>query len=304
MTIPLRGWFSALVRRESLSPAWEYRVRGVIWRLLPTERGQFVGEERDIEGKAVSFFCVRQDTGALQWGNLRLREPWWIGIEAVHNDLVLLHQYAVPDFPDHKKIHALDLSTGRLLWSNEDFKYLFAYGDNIYCSGELPDGPLYVELDSMSGRQNRELDAQEVNALRRTIQYREPVDFPVPFLNSEGDHVDVGGTIEKLVAGERRIQFIEFLQRNEFLAVAYYAAIGNDSDKLPGEPLAEPLMNQHFIIAEGRTGRVLFKEVLNSRASAAVPDSFFSLGDMLYSIAGKNVLKAFNLASSGLPNSD
>ena len=294
------GWFWALVRGKRLRPVWEFTVRGVIWRLLPTGKGQFVGEERDIEKKSVSFFCIRQDTGAVQWAHLRLAESWWIGIEAVHNDVVLLHEFAMPDFPDHKKIHALDLSSGRLLWANEDLKYLFARGDNVYAARDLTEESLFVELDGSTGRERRELDPQEANSLRRRVQEGIPIDFPIPFPNAGGGRDDVGAAIEKVVAGANRVRFIEYLQRNEFLAVGYYAAIGSES----ADPLGEQLLDQHFVIAEMGTGRILYREVLNSRASAAVPDAFFGLGDRLYSISGRNVLKAFDLAGTGSPNHD
>lgn len=285
MTMLLMGWLRALVRGRSLTPAWEYAVKGVIWRVLPTETGQFVGEERNIQEKSVSFFCIRQDSGAIQWADVRLPERWWIGIEAVHNSLVLLHEFALPDFPDHKKIHALDLSSGRLRWSNEKLRYIFARGDRIYAADDL--GAVYSELDSITGEETQQLNAEEVHALRRTAQYDDPIDFPLPFVNSEGRQDDVARTIEKLVSGANRIQFIEYLQKGDILAVDYYSTIGKD-------PL-ERLMDQHFIIAERQSGRILYREVLNSNASGAVPDAFFGLGDRLFAITDKRVLKAFNL---------
>src|SRR5258705_3352973 len=154
----LTGWLRGSSRGKHLAPAWEFHVRGIIWRLLVSGKGQFVGEERNINERSVSFFCIDSESGTPLWRDLRLAEPWWIGIEALHDDLVLLHEFAMPDFPDHKKIHALDLSSGKLLWSNEEVTYLFSHGNAIYAAKDLNDVRTYLELDSMSGKERRELD--------------------------------------------------------------------------------------------------------------------------------------------------
>jgi hypothetical protein len=262
--------------------------------LLATGRGQFVGEERNVQEKSVSFFCIDEESGTPRWNDLKLEEPWWIGIEALHDDLLLLHEFAVPDFPDHKKIHAFDLSSGKLRWSNPEVKYLFSHNGSIYASNDRREGTVYLELDGMTGRETRELDGESLNSIRKSVRYEELLDFPVPFvkaagdsdMHSAGEQPDLASTMAKLLSGAERILFVEYLRKGNLLGVAYYAAIENDP--------VDPLLDHHFIIAEEESGRILYRDILNSHASAAVPDAFFGRGDRFYSISGKKVLRAFN----------
>ncbi|HEY6192242.1 MAG TPA: DUF4905 domain-containing protein [Bacteroidota bacterium] len=290
----LTGWLKRSARSKHLAPAWEFQVRGIIWRLLPSGKGQFVGEERNIGEKRVSFFCIDAENGAQLWRDLRLAEPWWIGIEALHDDLVLLHEYAMPDFPDHKKIHALDLFSGKLRWSNEEVTYLFSQGNGIYAARDQSDGRTYLELDPMTGGETRELEGEALNALRKSVRYEERIDFPVPFVHPGSEGEDVAGTIAKLVSGAGRVHFIEYLRKKDLLGVAYYAATGNDP--------VEPLLDHHFLIAEEKSGRILYRDILNSRAAAAVPDAFFGLGDRFYSISEKRILRAFDAQTGSGPH--
>jgi hypothetical protein len=258
----------------------------MIWRLLPAPGKRFIGEEREISQKSVSFFCIEQETGTIRWRNLRLQEPWWIGIEAVHKDVVLLHEYAMPDLPDHKKIHALDLSSGRTLWQNEELRYLFAYQESIYAVEIGYEVQRYYELNLMTGHIAREVDASYAATIRDIAysQTTEPVEFPVRFEQRTGD--ELGRTIARLTKGENTIESIDYLRRGEFLALCYHTALGQDP--------AGRLMDQHFMISDGR--RILYHEILNERVQNVVPDAFFGIGDFVYSIKGKQVLQAFNFS--------
>lgn len=283
--MPLTRWLKGL-RHRWLEPSWIFSTQGMIWRLLPAPGKRFVGEERDISQKSVSLFCIEQETGAIQWRNLRLHEPWWIGIEAVHKDLVLLHEYAMPDLPDHKKIHALELSSGKVLWKNEELRYLFAYQDSIYAVEIGHEDNRYYEVDLMTGEKSREVDASSI-ATMREIAYSQntaSVEFPAPFQGGGDD--DLSRMIAHLTKGESRIESIEYLRKGEFLALCYHTVISPDP--------AQRIMDQHFMISDGR--RMVYHELLNDRVQNVVPDAFFGIGDFVYSIKGKRVLQAFNFS--------
>jgi len=84
-----------------------------------------VGEARDQDQKLVSFFALNAQSGVPLWRDLRLDEPWWAGIEAASDGVVLLHRFATPDMPQHKGILALDLKSGAQLWENRDVTFWF-----------------------------------------------------------------------------------------------------------------------------------------------------------------------------------
>ncbi|OLD75076.1 MAG: hypothetical protein AUI33_05785 [Ignavibacteria bacterium 13_1_40CM_2_61_4] len=139
------------------------------------------------------------------------------------------------------------------------------------------------------------MDAPYIATMRDIAysQNAETVEFPVPFQGGVDD--DLSGTITRLTKGESRIESIEYLRKGEFLALCYHTAITRDP--------ARQMMDQHFMISDGR--RVLYHELLNEGVQNVVPDSFFGIGDFVYSIKDKRVLQAFNFSQgSGTDGQD
>src|SRR5713101_5946050 len=110
-------WFTRGKTNE-IRVAWQYTTGGKLWRLYPSASGRIVVEDRDVERKKVSFTCLDQMTGRVLWTDLQFAEKWWITIDSIYHDVLFLHEYATPDMPEHKKIHAVDVESGRLSWSN------------------------------------------------------------------------------------------------------------------------------------------------------------------------------------------
>ena len=86
-------------KKETIAPIWEFTARGIIWRLLLSENGFFVGEERNLESKTVSFFCLDQRSGSPLWNDRTFPEHWWISLEATHKNIVFIHEFVSPDMP-------------------------------------------------------------------------------------------------------------------------------------------------------------------------------------------------------------
>ena len=103
------------------------------------------------------------------WSNAQFRDRWWMSIETVHDHVLFLHEYATPDMPDHRKIFALDIGDGKLLWSNDDMKYLFAHERAVYAAKESNDRRRFYELDLQTGTELREVDDEYIGVLRSTI---------------------------------------------------------------------------------------------------------------------------------------
>ena len=94
------------LKDQKLKPTWEYKVDGLIWRVIPAESGKIVGEVRNVTKKATSFFCLNQMTGEVFWEDLKFGERWWIGIEAIHKDVILLHGFADEFILCNKHLHS------------------------------------------------------------------------------------------------------------------------------------------------------------------------------------------------------
>ncbi len=102
-----------------------------IWRLFPGN-GVLAVELRDVDNKEVEFAGLDLKTGAPLWQNLKLEEKWWVNINKIYQDVLLLQQFVRPDMPKAGKIFAVDLFTGKVLWQNEDIEFLDASGGRIY----------------------------------------------------------------------------------------------------------------------------------------------------------------------------
>ncbi len=103
-----------------------------VWRLFPAS-GVLVAEFRDVDKKAVGFAGIDLASGSLVWENDQLKEEWWITLNTVYRDTVLLQQFARPDMPTPGKIFALDLHNGKLLWQNQEVSFMSVENGTIHC---------------------------------------------------------------------------------------------------------------------------------------------------------------------------
>ena len=274
---------------KSLKPAWDYGAKGILWRLLPTENGYFVGEDRDAEAKAASFFCLEAHTGIVCWEGIQFDEKWWIGMEAVHKDVLILHEYAAPDMPDHKKILAVDMLTGKLLWRNDDVKFHLAYDDRVYAIGDEHTRRAFFGVDLHTGEVVGEVDAPYLNVLKETMVSREVglVEFPKSFEFAKDNNSILGRRILSATAGSENLDRAEYITKNGIYIVGYY-------ENLSANP-ADQLLRQHLAILDEDTSRIIYRDIMSVQSSTRVPDLFFGRGDFVYYIKDKKLLKAVKL---------
>jgi len=287
------GWLSG-VKSKNIVPAWEFTASGVIWRLIPSSTGVFVGEERNKETKRVSFFCIDQHSGRIVWKDKHFDEQWWIGIETLNDNTLFLHEYATPDMPDHKKIYAVDISTGNVLWVNHELTFLFAARGSVYAARDRFDSRLFYELDSRSGEIRGEVDASSVNVLRESVPsspVSDDVKYPVVFESSQSDGADLKSLVEKGIAEARRPQLIEYLDIYGTLILSYYDNIGKDSQ--------EQVFRQHIVIMDQHRQSILYRDIAHAQTVMPVPDTFFGIQNYFYYIKETHTLRAIDLTTSG-----
>jgi hypothetical protein len=276
---------------RNLAPQWKFTAKGILWRILPSKDDYFVGEDRNLAGKSVTFFCINPTSGKVYWHDVQFHEKWWIGLEAIHRDIVFFHEFASPDLPGHKKIYAVELPTGRLLWFNEELEFLFAYKEMVYASRIAGEQRMFSELDLRSGAVLREPDFSAVNALRDTaLNVSGNVQFPHPFDASVNVPLPVGESIEQAITPARNPDSIEYLAIDGKIIVGYY---DNVSPKA-----GEQVLIQNIVIVDSDAGKIIYRDVLNSTDSACsvpVPDMFFGRGSHIYYVKEKKTLSAIDL---------
>lgn len=278
----------SFLRKRSLPVEWDYQAKGIIWRLLPSENGLFIGEDRSPDRKDVSFFCLQQATGTPLWKDVMLREKWWIGLEAIYGQTVFLHEYTTPDMPEHKKIIAVDLQTGKSRWVNEELTFLFARDRFVYGKKNLFDSDKVYELDIEEGNLMREIDRDMIPGLDKTESQTGPqIEFPRPAgINA------VTPEYLKLLFQQLGIRYdditgIEYLEHNDVVVVGSYEL----ADRQPGETT----LRHNLWIAGRERGDIRFSDCLSERAAVAIPELFFRIGDRIHYIKEKRNLRSLHL---------
>ncbi len=280
--------FGGLLRKRR-STAWEYAVDGVLWRLLPAAEGFLLGEDRDLEQKTVSFFCLDDTTGSFRWKGLAFPEKWWISMEVLHRNVLILHEYAAPDMPDHKKLYAVDVSTGAALWSNDEAKFLFAHGEHIYAARETFEERIFTEIRLVDGVAVREIGAPELHELQRSLG-REPAGRVVfPSIVRPGESVDPGlsEALSALRKNDAEETLTEYIETGSSIVAAWCSA------SPPAAP--ERSFRQRIGVYDRTRRRVEFEDEMNAKLSMPIPDMFFCKGSFAYYIKEKRTLCAVHL---------
>jgi len=287
-------WLKSL-RNKQLEPSWQFKTEGVLWRLLSSDNGLFVGEDRNLDSKSVSFFCIEQASGRVRWKNVHFKERWWISIESMHRNVLFLHEYASPDMPDHKKIYAVELGTGKLMWMNDELKFLFAYKDSVYTAKDEYSNRTFFELDLTGGTVVREIDPSYLNVLRNSVATNiEAIEYPRCYDVNQGDTLTVKKKIETVIADTQSIMHAEYIDKNTALIIGYYE---NKSASSTAQDL-----QQHIVMVDQGNNRILFRDVIHSHVASIVPDIFFCIGDFVYYIKDRKLLIAVKLLSNPRSN--
>ena len=282
---------SSLFQKKQLTPAWSYTTAGVLWRLLFSETNFIVGEDRDTEKKQVSFFCLNATNGDVLWKDISFAEPWWIGIDGIVHDKVFLHGFKKPDMPEHGRIIAADLGTGRELWHNNDYAFLFATTDRVFAYRDFFEKRLYYELDASSGvfiREHQEPPA-DMAELKKASHGRSDFLFPEALVDANADYPLLFPKIEKYCSSANLRGSVEYVQSNGRIAFSYHSVCGSDPEN------TKELLKNCLCVIDESNGKQVFAEVLNSLTPAVVPDSFFVDGSTLFYIKEKKTVVALPL---------
>jgi len=267
-----------LMVSSRIRPLWDFSVSATIWRILPAGDGYLVGESRDAESKTVSFFCLTLSDGRRCWEGNPLSEKWWAGIEGVHGKTLYLHEYPQPSMPDHRKIYAVDIPGGHLLWKNEELAYAFASGGSVFGSKDYFDRRAYFELDAATGAERGEVPADTIAQLMAGlttgwgagVEMPEPDDSPVPALPGAREEVTPGDRI-RCGAVDVRTCFT--------------------GDRERGSPVTE-----HLYVTSVPGGEVVYHDVACEGLSGPVPGTFFRAGDAILYIRNRSTLRSLAIA--------
>ena len=251
-----------------------------------------LGETRDHSRKEASFFCLEGDTGLPRWEGRKLEELWWVGIEAVQGETLLVHQFAQPSMPEHRGIVALDIDTGLERWRNDELAYWFGVGNKVYAYRDTLEKRIGYALNLQTGMIERTFD-ENLDELRllRTESSRNlpPGDARFPQVLDEGD-VDrsVRSAVEKETGGKRLAGPVEYVKEQGLLFFDYHELGRGSSSEMP-------LYDDRFVIVDLQRKKKVFSEIIARGLRTPVPDSFFLRIPFVYFIKDRNILTAIRL---------
>jgi hypothetical protein len=290
MKVRLHSFFHPRkIKRE-----WEFSPGALIWRIFYVSTNRIVGEARDQNRKSASFFCLDALSGVALWKDLMLDEPWWVGIETVVNNVIICHEFARPDMPQHRGMLAIDEESGKLLWKNDALSYWFSDKDRVYGRKVVLEKKVGFALDLHTGAVAREYsdDLESLEALQRSRRGDEAENglaFPEPFSPEDADPA-TAGKLAHLLDNGSRIQSMEYLLRRDRLLVDFY--------RIDSAGEGESSLSNILEIIDADDGKILHREAMMSGVAAPTPDAFFVKDDFLYFIKNRTTLIAMKLWKS------
>ncbi|GIK60101.1 MAG: DUF4905 domain-containing protein [Ignavibacteriota bacterium] len=273
-----------------LKKKYRFDNKRQIWRIIPTNSGKLIIEERESEQKQVYFHCIELTSGKKILQDFQLDDKFWVGIESVKDDYIYFHKFAKPDMPKHKGIFAFDIKTKKIFWENSNLTFQFMFRDKMYAYVEEFGGKKFFALNLQDGTVEDELGDNPllINELRdQSIADNIPAGYLFPEVFSsdsliENNTFDLISSLKTdfMISGQ-----IEYLLKNGLLMMSFHTV--NEKGKLNNIFKAVDLSGRKYIL----------EEVLNKDTSLFFTDSFFVKDDFLFLLFGKTRLEVYNIIS-------
>jgi hypothetical protein len=271
-----------------LKKKYSHNNKRQIFRLIPTDSGKIIIEERNTEKKLAYFNCLHIDSGKKIFKHLQLDEKFWLGIEAIYNDVIFFHKFVKPDLPQHNGIIAYDINKMRTIWENKNRTFLFVKDAKIYAFQQRFEDREYVTLNYLTGEVIDELgsDYDAINLLREDAVNSEDFSsycFPVLydsnlFAKQRENELLSNLREEFLITGG-----IEYVLMEDLLMFNFHSI--NRDNTLKNIFRAVDLMSKKNIL----------EVTLNSSTNAFAPDSFFVKDNFLFLLIEKIKLEVYKI---------
>ncbi|MGE5810476.1 MAG: DUF4905 domain-containing protein [Ignavibacteria bacterium] len=262
---------------------YEFTHKRQLWRILPTNTGKLIIEERDTQLKEAYFNCLEIDKGKKIFENVQLEEKFWIGIESVYSDIIFFHKYMKPDMPAHKGIIAFDINSASILWKNMDYNFLFAADNKIYCHKTFFEGKRFFILNFSTGEVIKELgdEVLEINKIKEKFSGENEENdylFPQPVdKNESSDPV-----LKELIGENSAAGKIEQARYGDLI---FLHALENTKDGF----------RNIFTVFDILTGKTILTEIINKKIDKFLPEAFFIKGNLLFLLKEKDTLVVYSI---------
>ena len=271
----------------SIKKNYSFSNKRNIWRLIPSESGYLVIEERDMNNKEVFFSCIKTVNGEILFRDFQLEEKYWVGIENIYMNMIFFHKFRKPDMPGHRGIYVFDIPSRKPIWENDDLIYLLVKDDKVFAYQATFEGRQYFLIDRLTGEIIQDLGSEfgEINKLREeSIQNDFTNDFlyPKAFIQNE-ENSKVGKIFNKLFADKKISGSINWLKLNDFVMFNHHEENSNGT------------FDNYFKVFDIVKDKVILNEILNSKSKNLVFESFFIAGELLFLLVKKTKLVVYRI---------
>ncbi len=244
-----------------------------VWIIKITDTDKLFIETRDTQAMKAYYHSYDLYSGKKIFSEYQMSEMFWLGIEAIKDDIVFFHRFAKPDMPGHRGVFAFDINTQKILWESEEYAFLFLKDNLMYVYQERFEGRSFYTIDVESGVIVEELgeNPTNINDLRdeaeRSIDYSS-YKFPERYSQNIGIE-NIDSVIAQEIKDVKITNSVEFIDLNDLLIFNYHQ-LGEDK-KLINKIKAFDL----------EKNKEVYSDILNKSANAFAPDSFFMYKNFL-----------------------
>jgi hypothetical protein len=257
-------------RKEYLSVGWSYDASGVIWKIVPAEKKYLVGEVRDTTNRKVEYFVLDVLTGNQLWRK-NIFDPWWVGIEVVHNNFIVFHGYETPELPEHLNVIVVDDITGSVIWSAGDLKYLFIKDDELYAVRHFKNTASFVKCELATGKIIGECDEEAVNDIHKSVDIKKPdnINYPDSLELIENENV-------KLIGNQiPDFRIMEYLIQDGKVIIAGYTTIRNSNNSIS--------LHHELIIVKEENKKIIYRDTISHKSAYPLNGTFlFMSGKIIH----------------------
>jgi hypothetical protein len=270
----------------NLTELYTYKTSGQIWRILISDLDKLILETREKSTKEVSFQCFELESGENIFSNFQLEEKHWLGIEVIYKNIIFFHRFPKPDMPSHKEIIAFDILTQKVLWTNNELAFLFAYKDIVYGFKQGFEEKYFISLNYLTGEFIEDLgsDHKRINELRdRSENEKDWHVYGFPKVYVENEDFSVTKAIQSETKALDIVGNMEYCLDYDLLFFNYHFK------ETPTNTVNK------FAVINLENGKVLLSIVLNTNVRALFTDSFFVYKKFLIVLREKNELIIYKL---------
>ncbi len=246
---------------------------GIIWKIIPSHDNRILAiEVRNTELRSVFFSVLHLDFVDFINHNLSIKEPWWVGIEAVSEQHLYVHGYDSLLYAQHKGIFCLDHKKKIENWSLPNHTFIAIENNNLMAKYKneiqkinLINGQI-IEINPKFDNKNNQISENEILRIFDEDAY---------FVKLQ--------TFIFGFSGIMPVKLIEYLDFEEYILISFY------------ENLADNYLKNYFYILDKNTKIEKLKVILADNVVGVATNSFCILKNKLVLCKDKNTLLIYEI---------